>query len=105
MFRNQLNTNTMSRNDIKLEIGLTIYKGDYDGAEWTITGNPKQSMTVKQFESAYDFEDFIKEKINCKGIEFDSEYCQFFAYAKTKASAIAFGNRIEKYFEKVRKML
>jgi hypothetical protein len=95
----------MKQNDIKLEIGLTIYKGDWEGAQWTITGNPKRDKTIKEFESAYDFEDFIKEKINCNGIEFDSEFCQFFAYAKTKASAIAFGKRIDKYFEKVRKML
>jgi hypothetical protein len=95
----------MAKNDIKLEIGLTISKGDWAGAQWTITGNPKESMTVRKFESAYDFEEFIQKNISCKGIEFDSEYCQFFAYAKTKASAIAFGNRIEKYFEKVRKYL
>jgi hypothetical protein len=62
-------------------------------------------MTIKEFESAYDFEEFIQEKINCKGIEFDSEFCQFFAYAKTKQSAIKFVNQIEKHFEKVRKML
>jgi len=92
----------MASNDIKLEIGLTIYKGDWDGAKWTITGFPFQSMTIKEFESAYDFEEFLQKHINCKGIEFDSEFCQFFAYAKTKASAIAFGKRIEKYFEKIR---
>ena len=46
-------------------------KGDWEGAQWTITGNPKQSMTIKEFESAYDFEDFLKEHINCNGIEFD----------------------------------
>ena len=92
----------MASNDIKLEIGLTIYKGDWEGAQWTICGNPKQSMTIKEFESAYDFEEFIQKHINCNGIEFDSEFCQFFAYAKTKASAIAFGKRIEKYFEKIR---
>lgn len=91
--------------DINFPVGLTVYKGDWDGAQWTITGNPKTSMTVKQFESAYDFEEFIKEKVACKGIEFDSEYCQFFAYAKSKATAIAFATRVEKYFEKIRKML
>jgi hypothetical protein len=92
-------------NEIKLSIGLTIYKGDWEGAQWTITGSPKKTMTIKEFESAHDFEDFIKEKINCNGIEFDSEFCQFFAYAKTKAIAVAFGNRIEKYFEKIREKL
>ena len=91
--------------DINFPVGLTVYKGDWDGAQWTITGNPKTSMTVKQFQSAYDFEKFIKEKVACKGIEFDSEYCQFFAYAKSKATALAFATRIEKYFDKVRKML
>ena len=83
-------------------IGMKVYD---DGDYFTITGNPKQSMTIKEFESAYDFEEFIQEKINCKGIEFDSEFCQFFAYAKTKQSAIRFVNQIEKHFEKVRKML
>ena len=62
-------------------------------------------MTVKEFDSAYDFEEFVQSKINCKGIEFDSEFCQFFAYAKTKARAIKFANDIDKYFAKVRAML
>jgi hypothetical protein len=90
---------------LKLELGLEVSKGDWKGSEWTITGNPKSKMTVKEFESAYDFEEFIQEKINCKGIEFDSEFCQFFAYAKTKARAIKFANDIDAYFAKVRKML
>jgi hypothetical protein len=93
------------QNEIKLNVGLIIYKGDWEGAEWTITGNPKKEMTIKEFDSGHDFEDFIQDKINCKGIEFDSEFCQFFAYAKTKQNAVAFGKRIDKYFEKVRKML
>jgi hypothetical protein len=93
------------QNEIKLNVGLIIYKGDWEGAEWTITGNPKKEMTIKEFDSGYDFEDFIQDKINCKGIEFDSELSQFFAYAKTKQNAVAFGKRIDKYFEKVRKML
>jgi hypothetical protein len=42
--------------------------------------------------------------VNCNGIEFDSEFCQFFAYAKTKAKALAFVSRIEKHFDKLKKM-
>ncbi len=90
---------------LKLELGLEVSKGTWEGSQWTITGNPKSSMTVKGFESAHDFEEFVQEKINCKGIEFDSEYCQFFAYADTKARAIKFANDIDSYFAKVRKML
>ena len=50
-------------------------------------------------------EEFIQSKINCKGIDFDSEYSQFFAYAKTKSRALKFVKDIEKYFAKVREML
>jgi hypothetical protein len=93
-----------SETALKLELGLEVYR--LEGyKEWTISGNSKRAMTVKEFESAYDFEEFIKEKINCKGIDFDSEFCEFFAYAKTKARAIKFANDIDKYFAKVRAML
>jgi hypothetical protein len=90
---------------LKLELGLEVFKGSWEGSQWTITGKPKSSMTVKKFECSYDFEEFLQEKINCKEIEFDSEYCQFFAYADTKARAIKFANDIDAYFAKVRKML
>lgn len=92
-------------NEINHIIGLKIYKGDWTGAQWTITGVLNKEFRVKEFESAYDFEEFIQKHIKCNGIEFDSEYCQFFAYAKTKASAVAFVNRLQKHIEKVKKML
>jgi hypothetical protein len=90
--------------ELKLELGLEVFRlsGDKD---WTISGNAKRAMTVKEFDSAYDFEEFVQKKINCKGIEFDSEFCQFFAYAKTKARAVKFANDIDAYFAKVRAML
>ena len=94
-----------SQTALKLELGLEVYKGDWEGAEWTVTGNPRREMTVKEFDSAYEFEEFVQEKVNCKGVSFDSEYCQFFAYAKTKARAIKFANDIDKHFAKVRAML
>jgi hypothetical protein len=94
-----------SQTALKLELGLEVYKGDWEGAEWTISGNARRAMTVKEFDSAYDFQEFVQEKINCKGVSFDSEYCQFFAYAKTKARAIKFANDIDKYFAKVRSLL
>ena len=86
-------------------IGLGVYKGDWSGAQWTITGNAKKELTVKEFESAYDFEEFVQEKIDCEGIEFDSEFCQFFAYAETEERAIRFLNEIEQHFKKVRDLL
>lgn len=91
--------------ETKSPIGLSVYKGDWKGAKWTITGNPKSSMTIKEFESAYDFEEFVQKKVNCKDIEFDSEFCQFFSYAKTERRALKFLNDIEGYFKKVRDLL
>ena len=86
-------------------IGLGVYKGDWAGAQWTISGYPKKDMTVRGFESAYDFEELVKKKVDCKDIEFDSEYCEFFAYAETEERAIRFLNEIEQYFKKVRDLL
>ena len=88
----------------KSPMGLEVNKGDWDGAEWTITGYPKEKYIVLLFESAYDFEEFIQPKIDCKGITFDTEYCQFFAYAKTEKRAVRFLKEIEEYFERLRAM-
>ncbi len=95
----------MTRTIYTSPIGLKIFDDKKEYGYFTITGNAKQSETIVEFESAYDFEELIQEKVNCKGIEFDSEFCQFFAYAKTKAQALSFVKRIEKHFEKVQKML
>jgi len=99
----QLNMATKSQ-DIRTAIGLTIYKGDYEGAQWSITGNPKAEVIGHEFESAYDFEDCIKRNVNCSGIDFDSEYCQFWAYAKTKARLVSFAKQIDKHFAKAKAM-
>jgi len=89
----------------KSSIGLSVSKGDWEGAQWTITGNVKKSMTVREFESTYDFEEFVENKIDSEGIEFDSESGQFFAYADTEERAIKFLNDIEAYFKVVRDLL
>jgi hypothetical protein len=60
--------------EIRTAFGLLIYKGDYEGAQWSITGFPKDEQLARHFESAYDFEDCIKRNVNCSGIEFDSEF-------------------------------
>ena len=86
-------------------IGLSIFDDKKEFGHFTITGNPKRNETIVEFESAYDFEEFIQDKIKCDAIEFDSEFCQFFAYAKTKVQALSFVTRIEKHFDEVKKML
>jgi len=93
----------MAKDVFTSPIGISVYKGDWEGAEWTVTGFPsKELVKLFDFESAYDFEEYIQKNVKCKSITFDSEYCQFFAYAKTKAGAVAFAKAIEKKFTKVK---
>jgi hypothetical protein len=86
-------------------IGLSVSKGDWEDAQWTITGNLKEAFHVRSFESAYDFQDWVEKNIQCSSIEFDSEYCQFFAYAKSKQRATSFVKAIEKRLEKLKKLI
>ena len=77
----------MAEANYKSSLGISLYV-DPDGI--TITGNAKRSETIVEFESAYDFEEFVQKHIDCTDISFDSEFCQFFAYAKTEERAMKF---------------
>ena len=91
--------------DIKSAVnGLGIYKGDWEGAEWTLTGIPSSEQLGHQYECACDFEDAVKRNVNCSGIDFDSEFSQFFAYAKTRARLESFARQIAKHYEKAKKV-
>lgn len=78
------------------------YEGDRG---YTITGNLKKEYCFKEYYSNYDVEEHIQEHVNCNGIEFDSETCQFFAYAKTKARAVKFCDDIQAWFENIKKLV
>ena len=88
----------------KSPLGLEVIKFGWSN-DYTITGNAKREMTIKEFDSAYDFEEYIQKKCNCKSITFDSEFSQFYAYAKTKQRALSFIKAIEEQFEKVREVV
>ena len=85
-------------------IGFSVYKFDED-KNYTITGNLSKEYRIRDFDGAYDFEDYIQKHVNCKGIDFDSEYSQFFAYAKTKARAEKFCNDVQKWIEGIKKLV
>jgi hypothetical protein len=86
----------------KFTLGLDVYKSESD---FTITGFPIQQSTIIDFESAYHFEEFISKHVNCNEVQFDSEYCQVFAYTKTKKRAIKFCKDIESHFAKAKSLL
>jgi hypothetical protein len=93
----------MKTNDfITTEVGLRIYK---DEQGYSITGFPKKEIIAHDYDSAYDFEDCVRRNVNCDGIEFDSEFCQFWAYAKTKGRLVKFADDIHKHYVKAKKTM
>jgi len=85
-------------------IGLSVCK--YDGDKtYTITGNLSKEYRIRDFDGAHDFEEYIQKHVNCKDIDFDSEYCQFFAYTKTKVRAEKFCKDIQKWIEGIKKLV
>jgi hypothetical protein len=50
-------------------------------------------------------EEYIQKHIDCSGIDFDSEYCQFFAYTKTVDRAKQFVEDITTWVTKVKEMV
>lgn len=97
------NETTMTNTETIKNVGLSISKGEWEGAKWTLTGYPNKN-TFRNWDSAYDFEDFVKNTLKING-NFDSESCQFYVYFDTKQKATAALNKIEKHFKKVGEML
>ena len=90
--------------DIVYPFGLTVFQLE-EGSDFTITGYPKKEYRTRDFDGAYDFEEYVRKHVDCKGIEFDSEYSQFFAYAKTQSRAKRFVEEIIAWFETVKKLV
>jgi hypothetical protein len=78
------------------------YEGDRN---YTITGNLRREYCFKEYGSNYDVEEHIQEHINCEGIDFDSEYSQFFAHAETEERAIKFCLDIQAWFDRIKELV
>jgi len=91
--------------DINYPIGFTIFKLEEDKEEYTITGNLAKEYRFRDFDGAYDLEEYIQKHIDCSGIDFDSEYCQFFAYTKTVERAKQFVEDITAWMNKVKELI
>jgi hypothetical protein len=91
--------------DINYPIGFTIFKLEEDKEEYTITGNIAKAYRFRDFDGAYDLEEYIQKHIDCSGVDFDSEYCQFWAYTKTVDRAKQFVEDITTWITKVKEMI
>ena len=74
----------------------------YDGDKyWTVTADLRALETFENCESNYDIVDRLEtNKVLTESATEDSEYCQFFAYFKTKAQADSFLKRLGIYVNK-----
>ena len=79
----------------------------YDGDKnWTITADFRALETFQNCESNYEVVDRLnKYNVLTKSSVEDSEYCQFFAYFKTKTAAQSFIKRLAKYVEKRKQLI
>jgi len=91
--------------DINYPVGFTIFKLEEDKEEYTVTGYLAKEYRFRDFDGAYDLEEYIQKHIDCSGINFDSEYCQFFAYAKTLDRAKQFVDDITAWVTKVKELV
>ncbi len=94
--------------EIVSKTGFVIYHDGYsnEGKSWSLTGSPKGAYRFRDYESAYDVEEHLKEKIEPQeGMQWDSESGQMWAYFPDKESAVSYLKRIEDYFEKALSIL
>lgn len=91
--------------DIKYEIGFEIFKLEESREEYTITGTVAKKYRFRDFESAYDLEEYIRKHVDCSDVSFDSEFCQFFAYTKTVDRAKQFVEDITAWVVKVKALV
>ena len=86
---------------------IKAIKYDWDN-KWTVTADLRglETFTGDKYDSNYDIVDKLKEDGILKAnTDEDSEYCQFFAYFKTKQSAESFIKRLSNYVEKRKQLI
>ena len=84
--------------------GFTIYKYE-DDKDCTITGSLAKEYRFRDFDGNYELEEYLQKHINCDGIDFDSEYSQFFAYTRTEERAMRFCKDIQTWFDNIKKLI
>jgi hypothetical protein len=76
------------------------------GNGYCLTGFPKKEYRFRDFSDAYDVEQMLKEKVKLPAsAECDSESCQLFILFNTKATAVSYLKRVEKYLEKIKELV
>jgi len=95
-------------NHITSHTGLDLYGWDFndDGKlKWSLGGGIKKEYCFREYNSYYDIEDMLVEKIGkVEGMVCDSESGMLCIYFKDKRSAVAYLKKAEKYLDKMKAM-
>jgi hypothetical protein len=91
------------KNIINTGIGFGIYESEPN--RHYITGYPDYKKLGHSYDSVYDFEDAVQRLVDCSGINFDSESCQFWAYSTTSERLVKFADDIKAHFEKAQNLI
>lgn len=89
---------------INTGIGFEICPPLKNSTQYWMTGYPNSKILGHDYSTAYDFEDVVKKNIDCSDIMFDSESCQFFAYAETSERLERFANDIKEHFSNAKQL-
>ena len=96
-------------NEIISHTGLNLYGWDFnnDGKlKWSLGGGLKPAYCFREYNSYYDIEDMLKEKVGkVDGMECDSESGMLCIYFKDKRSAVAYLKKAEEYLDKVKELV
>lgn len=78
----------------------------YADTSWCITGWPTQDYTFRSYASAYDVEDFLRERIGMhNGVVFDSESSQLFLIFSTREDSAAYLDLIEEHLFRLKELV
>jgi len=83
-----------------------FYVDTYSNGSYYLSGFPTREYRFRDYSDAYDVENMLKEKVKLPAsAECDSESGQLFIYFKTKAGALSYLKRIEKYLDSVKELV
>jgi hypothetical protein len=83
-----------------------FYVDRYADTIWCVSGFPTKEYRFREYNSAYDVQDMLKEKVPMPSSAMcDSEFCQMFILFKQRKSALAYLKKIEEYLFKVKELV
>jgi hypothetical protein len=86
--------------------GFVVYEMDGENPYWFLGGFPKKEFQFRNYESAYDVEEMLKEKVPLPAdADCDSEFCMLCIYFKSKDSALDYLKKVQDYLMGIKSLV